>query len=84
MYSSADGPELDTSDRPGHIAEVVDRYRAGLHQIAGVAGVAMGRTAAGDDAIVVYLTHDVPDGVIPAELDGYPVQLITTGSIDTL
>jgi hypothetical protein len=60
------------------------RHERALLAVAGVTGVAVGRTATGDEAILVYIRDPSVKAFIPAQLDGFPVQTQITGEIDAL
>jgi hypothetical protein len=64
------------------IEAVCRRHEKQLAAIDCVTGVAIGRTAIGEPAIVVYLREAAANERIPSELEGFPVQTIVTGAID--
>lgn len=64
---------------PG-LKDVIDRHRADVMRIQGVAGLAAGRSKADSSKhrIHVYVTTtDWPEG-LPHQLDGYDVELVKT------
>lgn len=58
------------------------RHAPALLAIAGVEGVATGRTASGDDAIVVYVRDEAARRLLPGRIEGYAVEIAVTGPID--
>jgi len=67
------------------IAEVIERSKASLLDIEGVHGVSQGRTAIGDDAVRVDIEDDSVRARIPAEIEGYPVEVVLVpGGFGTL
>ena len=65
-----------------HASTVKDKHEVRLMAMDGVEGVGLGRTALGDDAIVVYVRDQQAAERLPKELDGVAVQLQVTGRID--
>ena len=66
----------------GEIERVQSRHERSLMAIEGVRGVGVGRTAIGDEALVVYVVDESARGRVPSELEGYPVEVSVTGEID--
>jgi hypothetical protein len=63
-------------------AAVQQKNEARLMAMDGVEGVGMGRTALGDEAIVVYVRDEHVTPHLPKELDGVAVQVQITGRIE--
>ena len=59
-----------------------ERNESRLLAIEGVRGVGIGRTAIGDDALVLFLVDESVARRLPGEVDGYPVETVVTGEID--
>ena len=67
------------------IAQAIERSKASLLDIEGVHGVSQGRTAIGDDAVRVDVEDDSVRERIPAEIEGYPVEVVLVpGGFGTL
>jgi hypothetical protein len=66
------GPWMD-------VHEIRRRHEDALLAIPNVTGVSTGKGDAGEDVIIVYVTHMVSSG-IPAELDGVPVKVMEIGT----
>jgi len=66
------------------IEAVRERHERDIAAIDGVVGLGIGRSRAGDDAIVVYLRDASVEARVPSELDGYPVVTVVTGAVDAL
>jgi hypothetical protein len=66
------GPWMD-------VQEIRRRHEDALLAIPNVTGVSTGKGDAGEDVIIVYVTHMVSSG-IPAELDGVPVKVMEIGT----
>jgi hypothetical protein len=66
------------------VEAVRKQHEAELMAIAGVTGVAIGRTTTGDDAIIVYVTDASVSKLLPKEISGYAVQAVVTGPINAL
>lgn len=64
------------------IEAVRSRNESRLMAIEGVVGIGVGRTAGGDDAIVVYLRDESARQRVPARIEGYPLEIVVTGGID--
>lgn len=64
------------------IEEVLERYTDSLLSTPGVVGVAQGEQA-GRPIIQVFVARRTPElvGLLPAMLDGYPVEIVETGEI---
>lgn len=76
-------PERGFADAPqSGIALVRERNEQRLMAIEGVVGVAAGRTAIGDDAVVLYLTDASARSRVPSEIEGFLVETVVTGQID--
>ena len=60
------------------------RHAPALLAIDGVAGVATGRTASGDDTIVVYVRDEAARRLVPSHIEGFAVEIAVTGPIDAL
>ncbi|MEU3462431.1 hypothetical protein ABZ721_21155 [Streptomyces sp. NPDC006733] len=67
------------------------RHESRLMQLANVTGVGTGRDErTGEDLIVVFVSRKVPraelraEDVVPAELDGVPVQVLAVGDVTAL
>ena len=60
------------------------RHERALLAIAGVTGVAVGRTAPGDEAILVYIRDASVKALIPTQIDRFPVETQVTGEINAL
>ena len=76
-------PESDAEPASG-IHAVRQRHERDLAAIDGVVGLGIGRSRAGDDAIVVYLRDASVEARVPSELEGYPVVTVVTGTVDAL
>ena len=74
--AAGDAPPADAVD----VAQA--RHAPELMAIDGVVGVARGQTAAGEEAIVVYLTDDAARERVPSAVEGIPVEAEVTGRID--
>ena len=55
-----------------------------LMGIDGVKGVGIGRSATGDDTVVVYVRDASVIARVQSEIEGTPVEFEVTGEIDTL
>lgn len=64
------------------VEAVRSRNESRLMAIEGVVGIGVGQTAAGDDAIVVYLRDESVRQRVPATIEGYPLEIVVTGEID--
>lgn len=73
-------PDLGTPS--SGVTRAKERNEARLLSINGVKGVGIGRTAIGDDALVVFLVDESVASRLPAAVDGYPVETEVTGEID--
>lgn len=73
-------PEEPAPSSP--IALAKQKHEAALMQIDGVEGVAIGKDALGNDAIIVYLREASVKPRVPRQLDGFPVETEVTGLID--
>ena len=74
-------PDADSTDTtPPAIESVRQSHERALLSIPGVTGVGIGRSPTGDDALIVYLRD--ASVRVPAQLDGYSVQTMITGTID--
>ncbi|MDC8756882.1 hypothetical protein [Janthinobacterium fluminis] len=58
------------------------RHERALLAIDGVEGVATGRTALGNDAIILYLRDATVQSRVPSQIEGFPVQTTVTGPIN--
>jgi hypothetical protein len=58
------------------------RHEPSLLAIEGVRGVGVGRTPAGEDALVLYIRDASVRQRVPKRVDGYPVETAITGEID--
>jgi hypothetical protein len=74
-------PRADAEHAAG-IDAVRRRHEKELLAIDGVTGVAIGRTATGQDAIVVYLREASAEACVPVAIEGYSVQTVVTGIIE--
>ena len=63
------------------VADVLRRRGPELLEIDGVQGYGIGRSPAGDDAIVVYLLDAAAGASVPRELEGFTVLTKVTGII---
>jgi hypothetical protein len=72
----------DAPEEASAAARVLRRHTPELLAIEGVEGVAVGRTATGEEAIVAYLHEAAAAARVPAQIDGYPVLTTVTGPID--
>ena len=76
-------PEPSSADAPqSGIALVRERHEQKLMSIEGVVGIAAGRTAIGDDAVVLYLRDASARSRVPSEIEGHSVETVVTGEID--
>jgi hypothetical protein len=73
-----------TFDRrePSEIEAVKEAHEKNLMAIDGVVGLAIGRTAIGTDALILYLRDPSVARAVPSEIDGYRVETVVTGPID--
>lgn len=60
------------------------RHEQRLLALDGVEGVAIGRTGAGAEAIVVYVRDAAARARVPEEIERYPVEVSVVASIDAL
>lgn len=58
------------------ITGVVERNRERLFRVEGVHGVSEGRNAIGDDAVRVDVEDESVRNRLPAEIEGYPVDVV--------
>lgn len=58
---------------PSPIDAVLERNTPWLREIAGVVGIGAGRTATGDDAIVIHVRDASVQDRLPETVEGYPV-----------
>jgi len=77
-------PYNPTQGEHGEIERVLQRHQASLLATPGVTGVAVGRSAIGDPAIVIYLLDKKYRAGLPGALEGHPVVTEVTGPIDAL
>jgi hypothetical protein len=77
-------PYVDTADDApeSEIEAVRRRHEQEIVSIDGVMGIAVGRTATGEDALVLYLRDPSVRDRVPTEIEGHPVETIVTGIID--
>lgn len=66
------------------IALVRDRTEQRLLAIEGVKGVGIGLDRIGSDALIVYALDASVRARVPAEIEGYPIEITVTGEIDAL
>jgi hypothetical protein len=67
------------------IADVVERSTERLSRIEGVHGIAVGRTAIGDDSVRIDVEDDSVRERLPDEIEGYPVEVVVVpGGFGTL
>ena len=64
------------------VEAVRSRNESRLMAIEGVVGIGVGQTAAGDDAIVVYLRDESVRQRVPATIEGYPLEIVVSGGFD--
>lgn len=76
--------ESATTRASSAVQHVKQDHEQELMAIDGVEGVGVGRSAIGDDAIIVYLRDEGARKRIPRSVGGYPVETIITGVIDAL
>ncbi|MGE3154072.1 MAG: hypothetical protein AB7G48_18680 [Nitrospiraceae bacterium] len=76
----------DQSQEVGRPKATIEAVRArnegSLMAIEGVVGIGIGRTASGDDAVVIYLRDESVRQRVPAAIEGYPLEIVVTGGID--
>ncbi|MBG6221013.1 MULTISPECIES: hypothetical protein [unclassified Janthinobacterium] len=77
----AGGPYVHAAPQ-GRLEAARQRNERALMAIDGVEGVSLGRTAVGQDAIIVYLRDASVKRRVPLQVDGYPVETSLTGQID--
>lgn len=66
-----------TPERPATpIDEMLERNRPRLLTIEGVIGVGHGRTASGDDAVLIYVTDNSVRDRTPGTVEGYAVDVV--------
>jgi len=58
------------------------KHAQSLLAIDGVVGIGVGRTAIGNDAIVLYIRDASVKQRVPTQIDGYPVETTVTSEID--
>jgi hypothetical protein len=62
------------------VHQVRRRHEDSLLSMPTVTGVGTSKDESGNDVIVVYVTHRMPDGdPVPHELDGVPVRVVEMG-----
>jgi hypothetical protein len=66
----------------GGAHERVRQHETKLMSIDGVEGVAMGRSAIGEDQLTVYVRDSSVRARVPRQLDGLPVHVVVSGPID--
>jgi hypothetical protein len=66
------------------VVRALEHHRGGLESLDGVAGVAIGRTSLGEEAIMVYVIRPEAAGPLPSQIEGIPVEVVVTGPIDAL
>ena len=76
-------PDGDGRTRTAPVDAARQRHERSLLAIDGVEGVASGRTALGDDAMVVYLRDAAVRDLLPQRIEGFPVETAVTGPIDS-
>lgn len=86
MYEEAAMPynPNQASGRAGQsqVEIVRKKHERSLMGTDGVLGVSVGRTAIGDDAIVLYIRDASVKRRVPTQIEGYPVETTVTGEID--
>ena len=72
-------------DPPAMRAERVRRtIESDLLKVPGVKGTGIGRDAAGNDTIIVYVGDGSVSAALPKRIEGIAVQIEITGDIDAL
>lgn len=75
----------DKSEEIGRPEATIEAVRArnedSLMAIEGVVAMGVGRTAGGDDAIMVYLRDESVRERVPTTIEGYPVEIVVAGEI---
>jgi len=72
--AQVDDPAAGGGSLPPAVAELLN--------IAGVQGVALGRNAVGEDAVVVYVLDETTRTRLPERVDGLAVMVVVTGVIE--
>lgn len=68
---------------PHPLDRVLERHRASLAALDGVAGAGHGVTTAGDDAVAIWVSRADVAEQLPSTLDGYPVVVhVVPGGFD--
>ncbi len=72
---------LDYPSSADAVSRTLQAHRREMLDRDGIEGIAIGRTAAGDDSIVIYARDDEAATTVPQSLDGYPVEIVLSGPI---
>lgn len=75
-----DGARQEPARSPVEL--VRERHESELMAIDGVMGVGIGRTPAGQDAVVVYVMDASVASRLPKRIDGVDVEVVVTGLIE--